>query len=118
MSQFFIVIAALIHVHIFILESLLWGRPRTNKVFGVSAEQAAQNKLFALNQGYYNLFLALAAFTGAVLGPTEVVGLTLMIYSSLSMLGAAVVLFISQKKLIKAALAQGLAPALTLLALF
>lgn len=28
---------ALIHVYVFVMESLLWGRERTNRVFGMSA---------------------------------------------------------------------------------
>ncbi|MBM4346178.1 MAG: DUF1304 domain-containing protein [Deltaproteobacteria bacterium] len=50
-------LVAVLHVYFFVLESVLWGRPRTNKVFGVSAEQAAHAAVFAKNQGVYNLFL-------------------------------------------------------------
>lgn len=117
LNQLFIFIAVLIHVYIFAMESLLWGKPKTNRTFGVNAEQAEQNRLFAFNQGYYNLFLAIAGFIGVALFylDQDVVGQTLMIYSSLSMLGAALVLFYSKKSLLRAALIQGLPPFLSLI---
>ena len=117
MALIFVGFAGAIHLYIFLMESFLWGRQRINKVFGVSPAQAEQNRLFAFNQGFYNLFLAIAAFLGVVLvlKDQSTVGSTLMIYSSASMLGAAVVLFFSERKLIRAALIQGLPPALGLI---
>ncbi|MSQ81433.1 MAG: DUF1304 domain-containing protein [Myxococcales bacterium] len=50
-------LVAFIHGYFFVLESVLWGKPRTNKIFGVDAETAAKNAGFAKNQGVYNLFL-------------------------------------------------------------
>jgi len=116
----FISLASLIHIYIFVMESLLWGTPRINKVFDVTNEQAQANKLFAFNQGFYNLFLAIAAAAGLVISRSEyrVIGLTLMCYACLSMIGAALVLIYSQPKLVRASLIQGLAPFLGLLLLF
>lgn len=110
-------LAGFIHVYIFFMESVLWGQPRTNRTFGVSAEQAEHSRLFAFNQGYYNLFLAIAALGGVVLFLTDrqTVGITLMCYSSLSMIGAAVVLYCAQRKLLRAALIQGLPPLIGLI---
>lgn len=105
---FFSALAGLIHLYIFCLESLLWGRPKTNKVFGMSAEQAESNRLFAFNQGFYNLFLAGAVVGGLVRG--GVPGTTLVMYALASMLLAAVVLVCSNPRLIRAALIQGLPP--------
>lgn len=112
-------LAAIIHIYIFMIESLLWGIPRTNKVFRITPEQADQNRLFAFNQGFYNLFLAIAAATGIALclSGTITIGFTLMVYANFSMLGAAVVLIYSQRKLIRAALFQGLPPLLALIIL-
>lgn len=118
MAEFFIALAGLIHVYIFAMESLLWGKAKTNRVFGLSPEKAEQNRLFAFNQGYYNLFLAVAAFTGVGLSLSNdghPAGATLMIYSSLSMVGAAMVLLYSQKKLIRPAAIQGVPPLLGLI---
>jgi Protein of unknown function (DUF1304) len=46
----FAALAALVHVYIWVLESLLWTAPRTRAVFGTSEEEAATTKLLALNQ--------------------------------------------------------------------
>lgn len=107
-------IAGLIHLYIFCLESLLWGRPKTNRVFGMSPETASQNRLLAFNQGFYNLFLALAAIAGLVIGLHSSVGRTLVVYSQASMLLAAMVLIFSNKKLLRPALIQGIPPLLGL----
>lgn len=116
-DQFFIGIASLIHIYIFAMESLLWGKPRINKVFALTAEQAEQNRLFAFNQGFYNLFLATAGLLGITLVHADFIaaGKALMIYSAASMLGAALVLLYSQSSLIRPALIQGLPPLLGLI---
>lgn len=116
MFQIFTFLAAVIHIYIFVLESLLWGRPKINRVFGVTSQEAENLQLFAFNQGFYNLFLAVAAFLGIVLsaGSPSVVGETLMIYANCSMLGAALVLLYSSPKLIRAVLIQGAPPLLAL----
>ena len=54
----FAALAALVHVYIWVLESMLWTAPRTRAAFGTTEEEAATTKLLALNQGFYNLFLA------------------------------------------------------------
>ena len=51
-------LAALVHVYIFVMESLRWTAPRTRATFGTTLEEAEVTKLFAFNQGFYNLFLA------------------------------------------------------------
>jgi putative membrane protein len=116
-GPFFIGIASLIHVYIFAMESVLWGKPRINKTFRVSPEQAEQTRLFAFNQGFYNLFLAVAGMAGILFstGTHFEAGMALMAYAALSMVGAAVVLFCSERKLARAALIQGLPPLLGLI---
>ena len=57
-------LAALVHVYIFVIESLQWEKPSTLRAFGMSAEQAAVMKPLAYNQGFYNLFLALEVAVG------------------------------------------------------
>jgi putative membrane protein len=114
MALFFAALAGIIHLYIFCLESLLWGRAKTNRVFGISSEIAEHTRLFAFNQGFYNLFLAVAAMGGLVFGADTVVGKTLMAYALTSMLLAALVLIFSNRKLVRPALIQGLAPLLAL----
>jgi putative membrane protein len=112
-------LAAAIHMYIFVLESVLWGTPRANKVFGLTTEHAETLRGFAFNQGFYNLFLAFGAGAGGVLLALdhEGAGVGVALLSLGSMLGAALVLVASQRRLWRAALIQGGAPLTALLAL-
>jgi len=109
-------VAALIHVAIFVFESVLWSRPATWKRFGVrSQEDADVLRPMAYNQGFYNIFLALGAVVGILMIGSESVrqgGIALTIFSLLSMLLASIVLVSSNPRLARAAMFQGLAPAL------
>lgn len=105
-------LAALLHVYIFTMESLTWTTPRTRKVFGTSAEEAETTKLMALNQGFYNLFLAVVSVVGIVAiaqGHTGI-GVALVFAGVGSMLAAAVVLLASAPDKARAAVTQGAFP--------
>ena len=56
---------AALHLYIMMLEIVLWEAPRTRKIFGITAELAAQTRVLAANQGLYNGFLA-AGFIWAI----------------------------------------------------
>ena len=60
----FAALAALVHVYIFVLESLRWTDPATRRVFGTTDETAAVTQPLAYNQGFYNLFLAIGTAVG------------------------------------------------------
>ncbi|WP_345186544.1 DUF1304 domain-containing protein [Microbacterium panaciterrae] len=107
-------LAALIHVYIFVLESVRWTHPSTRRVFGTSAEDAQVTKPLAFNQGFYNLFLAIIVVVGIVLAPlgSHHVGLALMLAGTGSMLAAALVLILSDRTKARAATVQGLFPLL------
>jgi putative membrane protein len=106
-------LAALVHVYIFVLESLLWTRASTRRTFGVrTAEEAQTLKPMAFNQGFYNLFLAIGTVVGiilVVLGMTTA-GAALAFLAAGSMVAAAVVLALSSPKLWRAAAIQGVLP--------
>lgn len=53
-----ILIVALIHVYILILEMFLWTKPAGLRAFGLTPEKAESSKVLAANQGLYNGFLA------------------------------------------------------------
>jgi putative membrane protein len=101
MSIVFAILAALIHVYIFVLESLLWGKPRTNKVFGMDTHQAEVCRPLAFNQGFYNLFLALAIIAGLWSRQTILVD-----YGMASIGAAGAVLFMTAPRLRLAARVQ------------
>jgi len=67
-AQVVLALVALLHVYFFLLESVLWGQPRTNKTFGIDAATAATNATLAKNQGVYNLFLS-AGLLWAIVHP-------------------------------------------------
>ena len=111
------ILAGVIHVLIFCMESLWWTSPKVRARFRQAPEQAQATKLFAFNQGFYNLFLALGVFVGLGLrlAGHPVVGLALATWSCLCMLGAAIVLLASAPQMQRGALIQGAAPLLFLL---
>lgn len=112
-ASIFVVLAGVIHVAIFALESVLWRKPATWKRFGVKSQADADTvRPMAFNQGFYNLFLAIGAFVGVALiaGGLPVPGYTLALASVLSMVAAATVLIASNARLARAAVTQGAAP--------
>ena len=116
-SLVLVVLAALLHIGFFVMESLLWRRPAVHRVFGVrSAEDAATMSFAMFNQGFYNLFLAAGALFG-VLGSTVLFDENdvLVVFCAMFMLGAAVVLVTSNRRLWRGAVVQGALPAIALL---
>jgi putative membrane protein len=119
-SLLFAIIAALLHVYIFTMESLTWTMPATWKRFGLASQADAETtRLLAYNQGFYNLFLAVGALIGVgcvAFAPQDsvqpVVGWTLVFSCCGSMLLAAAVLAFSGKKYLRAAATQGTTPLL------
>ncbi len=110
----FAALAALMHLFIFWMESLRWERAATRRVFGTTPEQAATTRQLAFNQGFYNLFLAIIAAAGVALFWWPVVSATLLLVSLGSMLAAALVLGSTDRRKLRAALVQGMFPALGL----
>jgi putative membrane protein len=105
-------LAALLHVYIFTMESLTWTTPRTRATFGTTAEEAETTKLMALNQGFYNLFLAIVSVVGiiAIILGHNATGAALVFAGVGSMLAAAVVLLASAPDKARAAVTQGAFP--------
>ena len=61
-----VLLVALEHVYILVLEMFLWTQPRTRKIFGISKEDVETTKVLAANQGLYNGFLAAGLIWGLV----------------------------------------------------
>ncbi|WP_031069781.1 DUF1304 domain-containing protein [Streptomyces sp. NRRL WC-3742] len=60
-----VVMLALLHVYILVLEMFLWTTPRARASFGTSEAFALETKAMAANQGLYNGFLAAGLLWGA-----------------------------------------------------
>ena len=111
-------LAALVHVYIFVLESVRWEDPATRRVFGTTEEVAALTQPLAYNQGFYNLFLAIVTAAGVFLvGSHREAAVALLCAGTGSMLAAALVLITSDRSKARAAAVQGLFPVLSLLSL-
>src|SRR5258708_9359036 len=105
-------LAAVVHVLIFCMESLWWTAPKVRARFRQAREQADATRLFAFNQGFYNLFLAIGTFAGLaliLLGHPDS-GLTLASWNRLFMVGAALVLAASAPPLRRGAPIQRTPP--------
>ncbi|OBB78924.1 epimerase [Mycobacterium colombiense] len=115
----FAALAALLHVYIFVIESLTWTSERTRATFGTTPAEAETTKPLAFNQGFYNLFLAIVTGVGIVavaLGHTGI-GAALIFAGVGSMAAAAVVLIASDRSKARAAATQGTFPAIVIVLL-
>ncbi|GAA3560672.1 DUF1304 domain-containing protein [Microlunatus spumicola] len=118
-------LAAVLHVSIFVMESVLWTTPRVRATFGITSDaQAEHTRPLAFNQGFYNLFLAIVTGVGVVLvatggdgGGQRGPGLALLVAGTGSMLAAALVLILSDRSKARAATVQGTFPLVALVAL-
>ncbi|EQA36047.1 PF06993 family protein [Leptospira inadai serovar Lyme str. 10] len=101
-----------LHVWIFLMESVLWMRPAIHRRFGVTDRKTAEMmKSIFLNQGYYNLFLAIGTLYGAIFFDYHAnFAPAIMLFSCLSVFGAGTVLLLSNPSMARAAIIQGLPP--------
>ena len=112
--------AALVHVYVFYLESIAWERESTRRTFRMrTPEEAAATKVLAFNQGFYNLFLAIATALGIafVAAGSTVIGATLVYVGAGSMVAAGFVLLLSRPSNARAAIIQLGPPLLGIVAL-
>ncbi|CAM3844123.1 DUF1304 domain-containing protein [Nocardioides zeicaulis] len=112
----FSLLAALLHVYIWVLESFRWTEPATRRTFRTSEAEAETTRPMAYNQGFYNLFLAIITLVGLGLMTSEHgIGSALALAGTGSMLAAALVLVTHDRSMARAALTQGTLPALAVL---
>jgi putative membrane protein len=113
-------LAALLHVYIFVMESIQWTQPKVWRRFGVADQSAADiTRPMAYNQGFYNLFLAVVTVVGIVLTATGQTGAgaALVLAGTGSMVLAGAVLLLSSRDKARAALVQATPPLLAVVAL-
>ena len=95
------------------MESISWTRPSIWKRFGVADQQSADiTKPLAYNQGFYNLFLAIGAILGLIFYGIgmHAAGLALILFTTGSMVAAAIVLVTTGQGYLRPALIQGILP--------
>jgi putative membrane protein len=117
----FALLAAAVHVLFFVLESVLFLRPFAWRTFGIHSQQDAEiTRDWALNQGFYNLFLAVGVIAGVVLAAsgdpaTAGAGVGMVLLATASMLAAAIVLLVTKPTLLRGVVIQGAAPLVAIL---
>jgi len=117
-TQVFAIIAGLFHVAVFAMESLLFRRPQVQRIFLGRSDASPDVILFAFNQGFYNLFLAAGAIGGVIAAHTGHAGAgrPVTLFACAAMMGAGIVLLVSDRKLWRGALGQAVPPLVALLA--
>lgn len=112
LASIFIALAVLIHIYIWVFETFLWDKPKGLKTFNLDANRAALTKEMAVNQGLYNLMLAMVALVGLTLlwaGETST-GKALIFAGVGSMALAGIFLFVTSPDKRRPALVQLLPP--------
>jgi putative membrane protein len=109
----FALLAAAIHVLFFVLESVLFRRPLAWRTFGIRTQQDAETtRDWALNQGFYNMFLAVSVVVGVLLqlssnAAAVSAGVGMVLLGTASMVGAALVLLVTKPALLRGVAVQG-----------
>ncbi len=106
-------LAGIIHSLFFLLESVWWMRPNVYKTFRLKDDDEARlTRPLAFNQGFYNLFLTLGIAIGLILiGMGNAgSGYAILTYTCAFMFGAAMVLLLSNPKMIRGVMLQGFPP--------
>jgi putative membrane protein len=112
-AQIAALVAALLHVGFFYLESIVFSRPTVWARFHIgSQEQADIVRPMALNQGFYNLFLGLGIVAGLVLiaAGAETAGTAIVLFACASMVLAGIVLLATDSRFLSAAALQAVPP--------
>lgn len=88
-SLILVMLVAVEHLYILVLEMFLWHRPRTLKIFGIPKEEGELLKVMAANQGLYNGFLAAGLFWG-LLHSDDLLGQQIQVFFLLCVIVAAI----------------------------
>jgi putative membrane protein len=80
-------VVAALHVYFLVLEMFLWTTPFGQRTFGRSAEEQAQTKVLAANQGLYNGFLAAGLAWSLVAAPPTAYALKLFFLGCVAVAG-------------------------------
>jgi putative membrane protein len=112
-------LAAVLHVYIWVMESFLWTTESVRKTFKTSVDEANTTKVLALNQGFYNLFLAIVTGVGIAAHAMghDAVGVALVFAGIASMAAASVVLVVSDPGKTRSAVVQGTFPVIAIVLL-
>jgi putative membrane protein len=114
------IIAALIHLWFFVLESVWFMQPAIYRRFAISSDADARTvRSFAFNQGFYNLFLTIGVAIGLalVLSGQADAGRALILFACGSMVAAGFVLVLHDARFLRAGALQVVPPLVAILAI-
>ncbi|GLW48321.1 hypothetical protein Stsp02_39830 [Streptomyces sp. NBRC 14336] len=117
-AQIFVLVAAVTHLVIGVLERFFYGRPAVREFLTTSTADAPEVTLWRSGVAVYNLLLGaglIAGFVALHTGDTTV-GRTLIVYLCAFLIVSAAVFALSFPRLWRGALGQGLPPAIALVA--
>jgi putative membrane protein len=72
LANIFILLVAISHVGILVLEMFFWNHPVGQRIFAMTPEVAASSSVLAMNQGLYNGFLAAGLFWGLLINRVDI----------------------------------------------
>jgi putative membrane protein len=110
----FALVAAAVHLLVFVWEALLLRRPGVHQgVFGIPAADVPAIRLWAFGVGFYNLFLGLGMVGGVVawMRGYTTVGQTLVIYLLVFMFLSGIVLLVADRLALGRERGQGISGA-------
>jgi putative membrane protein len=112
-AQVSAIVAALLHVGFFYMESIVFVRPTVWRRFRIATQEDADIvRPMALNQGFYNLFLGLGIVAGLVLNSTgaTIAGTAIVLFACSCMVLAGIVLLATDRRFLSAAALQAVPP--------
>lgn len=118
-AQVLALVAAAVGVSAWALESVFFSRPAVHRrIFHTPTEDLRAVRLWRVNQGFYNLFLAAGTFAGlaALRAGHDDAGRALVIYTCLFMAACGVTLGLSDRRHLDGAIGQAAAPIAALVA--
>ncbi|WP_374109057.1 DUF1304 domain-containing protein [Streptomyces sp. CC228A] len=101
------------------LESFFFHRPAVRRLLTRTDDHSPALRLWTFNVGFYNIFLACGVLAGLVAHWTghPTTGRALVLYAASFMAAAGAVLLVSDRRLWRGALGQGLLPLVAVVAL-
>ena len=117
-AQVLAVLLGLMLMVVGILESFLYRNPRLYPIFRIRPEDQRAVRLWAVNQGFYNMVFGVGAILGVILvnAGQEVAGRSVVLFTAASHVVLGIVLVASEPKLWRGAAGQSGVAALVLVA--
>lgn len=117
-AQILAVLLGLMLIGVGILESFFYRHPRLYPIFRIRPEDRRAVRLWAVNQGFYNIVFGVGSIVGVVLvnSGEVVVGRTLVLFVAACHVVLGVVLAVTEPKLWRSAVGQAGVPVAVIVA--